>query len=183
MTCIVGIVGPKGRMVIGGDSAVSFEGTHLEVMAETKVWCTGDYLMGASGDARGCNVARYVFQPPKPRGRDLDRFMATTFIDALRDAMLKAGHTFKEEQSRETIDTNLLIGVRGVLYTVFESFDIERPRDEYAAIGCGTRPALGALYATRGQGATAKRVRLALEAAETYDAAVRRPFVVISNEP
>lgn len=170
-------------MVVGADSAVGFDdGTYLNVMGETKVWRHGDYLMGAAGAARGCNIARYVFVPPKPRGRDLDRFMATTFVDALREAMFKGGHTLKEDHSREEIETELLVAVRGTLYTVYGWFDIERARDNYTAIGCGTRPALGALYVTKDMGATPKRVRLALEAAEAYDAYVRRPWTVLTND-
>lgn len=183
MTAIVAVVDRDGNAIIGGDSAVSLdENTHLEIQAESKVWRVGDYLMGASGWARGCNIARYVFTPPKPRARSaeaLDRFMCTTFVDAYRDAMLRGGHTFKEEQSRESIETELLVVVRGTIYTIYQDFDMERPRSAYAAIGCGTRPALGALFATEHMGATRKRVELALRAAEAYDAAVRRPWAFI----
>lgn len=183
MTAIVAVVG-KGRSYIGGDSAVSFGETHLEVQAESKVWIAGEYLMGASGWSRGCNIARYAFTPPPPKGRSadaLDRFMVTTFVNAYRDAMLKGGHTLKDEQSRESIETELLIVVRGTIYAIYEDFDMERPRGEFAAIGCGTRPALGALYATRGM-EPRKRVLLALQAAEAYDGAVRRPFVILPEE-
>lgn len=186
MTCVVAVTGPNGRMIFGADSLVSYDedGTYASVSAETKVWRDGPYLFGAAGSSRACQIARYAFRAPAPvgRGERLDRFMATTFVDALRKVMFEGGHMLLVEESREEMDGTFLVGVRGTLYTIRDWFDFDRLSESYAAIGSGTRPALGALYATADLGATKKRVLTALAAAETYDSAVRRPFVVITNE-
>lgn len=181
MTCVVGVVGPKGQMVFGGDSLVTVGDSAAQLSGETKVWKSGPYLFGAAGASRGAQIARYAFKAPAPKGRDLDAFMATTFANALRDQMRDLGHAEKLNNV-ETFGGELLIGVRGVLYMLYGDYDFDRLREDFAAIGCGARPALGALYATKSMGATKQRVLTALAAAEAFDANVRRPFVVITSE-
>ena len=54
--------------------------------------------------------------------------------------------------------------------------------DGYAAVGCGDRLALGALFATAGTGLKPRRrVLRALAAAERFSAGVRGPFVCLKT--
>jgi ATP-dependent protease HslVU (ClpYQ) peptidase subunit len=61
---------------------------------------------------------------------------------------------------------------------MFSDYQIARPGDEFAAVGCGEDIALGAMYATRHL-PPAKRIEMALEAAERFSAGVRGPFITL----
>jgi hypothetical protein len=122
-------------------------------------------------------LIRYSMKLPKPRG-DLDAFMATTFIDALR-ACLKDGGWALKENDREEGGT-FLVGVRGRLYAVYDDYQVAKAADGFAAVGCGDQIALGALFATAGTGLSPRRrVISALAAAERFSAGVRGPFLCL----
>lgn len=176
MTAIVGLA-QNGRVYIGGDSA-GVSGLSLSVRADTKVFRTGRYLFGFTTSFRMGQLIRYSFDPPKPKG-DLEGFMATRFIDALREC-LKAGGWARKENDREEGGT-FLVGVRGHLFTIYDDYQVGRAADGFAAVGCGDDIALGALYATAGTGLKPrKRLKVALRAAERFSGGVRGPFVYMS---
>lgn len=180
MTAIAAVTDGK-KMVFGADSLSTLGEGSVRVMAETKIWRSGPYLFGGAGSGRGIQAARYSFKPPTPKGRDLDHFIATTFINALRDAMRDAGHGEKKDNV-ERFGSDLLVGIRGTLYVIYEEYDFDRLTEDYAAIGSGALPALGSLYSTKKMGATRQRLTLALSAAEVYDNSVRRPFKFLDSE-
>ena len=101
------------------------------------------------------------------------------FIDSVRDCLKKGGWAKKNSDREE--GGRFLVGVRGVLYTVYEDYQVGRAADGFAAVGSGEEPALGALFATQDIGlGPRRRVRIALAAAERFSAGVRAPFVVKS---
>jgi ATP-dependent protease HslVU (ClpYQ) peptidase subunit len=177
VTAIVGLV--AGRAVhIGGDSA-GVSGFSLSVRSDTKVFRRGRYLFGFTTSFRMGQLIHYSLEAPKPAKQRLDAFMATTFIDALRDCLKKGGWARKENEREE--GGEFLVGVRGRLYTIYEDYQVAQAADGFAAVGCGAEIALGALFATADGGLRPRRrVQLALTAAERFSAGVRGPFVVRS---
>jgi len=177
VTAIVGLT-HAGRVYIGGDSA-GVAGMSLTVRADTKVFRKKGYLFGFTTSFRMGQLIRYSLKLPKPRG-DLDAFMATTFVDALR-LCLKTGGWASKENEREEGGT-FLVGVKGRLYAVYDDYQVGKAADGYAAVGCGDQIALGALYATAGTGLSPRRrVKRALAAAERFNAGVRGPFVCLKD--
>lgn len=175
MTAVVGLV-HGGSVYIGGDSA-GVAGMSLTVRADTKVFRKKRYLFGFTTSFRMGQLIRYSLKLPKPP-RDLDRFMATTFVDALRDC-LKAGGWAAKENDREEGGT-FLVGVDGHLFTVYSDYQVAKAADGFAAVGCGDEIALGALFATARTGLRPRRrVMGALAAAERFSAGVRGPFVCL----
>ncbi|MEU4242760.1 hypothetical protein [Actinoplanes sp. NPDC026619] len=176
MTAIVGLA-HAGNVHIGGDSA-GVGGFSLTVRADTKVFRKDRYLFGFTTSFRMGQLIRYSLDLPKPKG-DLDAFMSTRFIDALRSC-LKEGGWARKESDREEGGT-FLVGVRGNLYTVYDDYQVAKAADGFAAVGCADQIALGALYATAGTGRKPRaRLRVALAAAERFSAGVRGPFVCMS---
>lgn len=176
MTAIVGLI-QDGTVHIGGDSA-GVGGYSLTVRADAKVFSNGPYVMGFTSSFRMGQLLRYALKAPEPDG-DLEGFMATTFIDAVRGC-LREGGWMKKENEREDGGT-FLVGVHGRLFRIGDDFQVGEAADGYAAVGCGYELALGALYATaRSRMAPQRRLRLALEAAERFSAGVRGPFVYLS---
>lgn len=179
MTVIVGLV-QDGGVHIGGDSA-GISGLSLTVRADTKVFHNGPYLFGFTGSFRMGQLIHHALVPPEPT-RPLERFMSTTFVDALR-ACLKEGGWARKDSDREEGGT-FLVGVQGRLFTVESDYQVGYTADGYAAVGVGDEIALGALYATAGTDLPArKRVQLALKAAEHFSAGVRSPFTILSQKP
>lgn len=175
MTAIVGLV--HGKTVhLGGDSA-GVAGWTVTVRADTKVFANGPYIMGFTSSFRMGQLLRYAFKAPHPEG-DLDSFMATKFIDAVRET-LKEGGWLKQDSNRDEGGT-FLVGVSGRLFIIYDDFQVGEAVDGYAAVGCGHEIAVGALYATAQLDLQPKkRLRLALKAAERYSAGVSGPFTLV----
>jgi hypothetical protein len=183
MTCIVGLVTPKG-IYVGGDSA-GVGGYSLTVRADEKVFINGGFIFGFTSSFRMGQILRFGFTPPKLHADvDLYEYMVTTFIDAVRQRFAAAGWIGKEETTRDTGGT-FIVGHRNRLFTIQGDFQVAESIDGYDAVGCGQDIALGSLYATKksdGFSDPEVAVETALEAAEGYSAGVRRPFKILLLE-
>lgn len=121
---------------------------------------------------------RYKLEVPEQQDTtDVAEFMATVFVDAVRDC-LKAGGWATTKDGRET-GGGFLVGCRGRLFNICDDFQVAEASAGYDAVGCGQEVALGALFATKGKHPV-KRVETALRAAEAHNAGVREPFVVMT---
>lgn len=173
MTAVAGLV-HDGRVYLGADSAAS-SGWSLTVRADEKVFTNGLYAMGFTDSFRMGQLLRYGLAPPTPpAAHELPRFMATEFVDAVRECLKAGGYAVKnnEQESGGTF----LVGARGRLFTVYRDYQVAESAAGFAAVGCGHELCLGALHATgRGQ-PPRRRLRTALEAAERFSAGVRGPF-------
>lgn len=177
MTAIVGLI-HDGRVLLGCDSAGS-NGWTICTRTDLKAFTTGRYVVGFSDSFRMGQILRWGFDPPQPpaNGR-LERFMCTTWIDTLRQA-LKDGGWAKKDAEQE-IGGTFLVGVAGRLFRIESDYQVGQVDHEYAAIGSGEQPALGALAATARLGwGPKRRVRAALEAAELHIGSVRGPFHLV----
>ncbi len=176
MTAIVGLV-HEGTVIIGGDSA-GVSGYSLTVRADQKVFSTGPYVMGFTSSFRMGQLLRWAFEPPVPDTEQLEKFMATTFVDAVRET-LKAGGWLRKDSDQEEGGV-FLVGVAGRLFTVLQDFQVGEAADGYAAVGCGDELAVGALYATAKLSLSpTARLTTALSAAERFSAGVRGPFTLV----
>jgi hypothetical protein len=176
VTAIVGLV-HDGRVFIGGDSA-GVAGYQLTVRADQKVFRTDRYVFGFTDSFRMGQLIRYSFEPPAPPTR-LDKFMSTTFVDALRSCLKEGGYARKD--SEQESGGTFLVGVAGRLFRIGSDYQVGESVDLYDAVGSGDDLALGALYATPGQ-PPKERIRIALGAAERFSAGVRRPFVIVATK-
>lgn len=179
MTAIAGLV-HNGAVHLAGDSAGVGDHYALTVRADTKVFTNGPYAMGFTSSFRMGQLLRWSLKAPQPDG-DIHRFMATTFTDSVRDCLREGGWLAKQND-RETGGT-FLVGVHGRLFCIHEDLQVAEAADGYAAVGCGHHLALGALYATtRSRMAPQRRLTLALEAAERFNAGVRGPFAHVTAQ-
>jgi ATP-dependent protease HslVU (ClpYQ) peptidase subunit len=174
MTCIVGFV--EGDTVwMGGDSA-GVGGYDLTVRADQKVFRNGQMLFGFISSFRMGQLLRYALTIPDHDPRvDIDKFMVTTFIDAVRDCLKTKGWASTKDGTEQ--GGTFLVGYAGRLFVIGSDYQVGRPRDEFSAVGCGESYALGALFATphlHGH----ERIDLALQAAERHSAGVRGPFTI-----
>ena len=187
MTCIVGLE-HEGVVYIGGDSAgVEINSLAICGRADEKVFLTEEknFAMGFCGSFRIGQLLRYALDPPDQKvGQEDMAYMVVDFIDAVR-TMQKEKGSMKKEDELEEHDAAFIVGYKGHLYVVEEDFQVGRPIENYAAVGCGADIALGALYATRSTRDLhpEERIKLALQAAVEYSAGVRPPFHIVKLEP
>lgn len=178
MTAIVGI--EDGHTAVIGADSIAVGGWRSHVYGAGKVFERNGFVIGCAGDFRYAQLIRYklaVGLPPRTV-RDLDGWMACTFIDAVRDVLKEGGYA-KRDGEQEDGDGEMLVGVRGHVFTIFDHFQCSRSGAGYMAIGIGENYALGALHATRGTADAEKRALIALEAAGEHCIAVRAPYVTM----
>jgi len=178
LTCIVGLE-HDGKVTIGGDSA-GVSGWSLDVRADEKVFKRGVYAFGFTSSFRMGQLLRYapLDIEAKPSLKDLDAYMVTGFVDAVRSC-LKAGGYVKTDNGQEEGGT-FLVGVKGRLYTVESDFQVAQSTAGFASVGCGAQVALGAMHVLPIAFDPTDRVTMALRAAERFSAGVRGPFHVVT---
>lgn len=173
MTCIVGLEHDKG-VTLGVDSAAS-DGETLTRRADEKLFTVGPYMFAFCGSFRMGQLLRYSLTPPELPAQDMDRHMATTFVDAVRDCLAAGGYAqFKNNVER---GGTFLVAVAGTLYEVEDDYQVARQAKPYMAEGCGIHFALGSLHTTEDYDFTPdQRVRMALAAAAEFSPFVSAPF-------
>ena len=179
MTCVVGIE-HEGRVILGADAAGT-AGWSQTIRADPKVFSNGPFIMGFTSSFRMGQLLRYKLEAPVPTRtdlKDLDRFVATTFIDAVRKTFNDNGYG-KIDNNREHGGC-FLVGVAGRLFTIDNDYQTGRSIAGYDAVGCGDDIALGSLHTTAQYAISPRqRATLALEAAAALSAGVAAPFTFV----
>lgn len=174
MTCIVGFV--EGDTIwMGGDSA-GVSGWDLVIRADQKVFRNGPMVLGFTTSFRMGQLLRHALTiPDRPASMDLDKYMVTVFVDAVRECLKSKG--WAEKTNEQEKGGEFLVGYESRLFAVHADYQIAAPVSQCYAIGSGGPFAMGALVATphlKGR----KRIEGALKAAEQCSAGVRGPFHV-----
>jgi hypothetical protein len=128
------------------------------------------------------DVMRYVFIPPKhPRGLDVQCYMRTLFVDAMREALKRSGALHVMNGTEEFAGSEILVGYRRRLFDIDQDFLVMELADDFCAIGGGAEVAQGALHVSAAV-PPRKRLLAAMSASERFNAGVRRPFTVLALE-
>jgi ATP-dependent protease HslVU (ClpYQ) peptidase subunit len=116
--------------------------------------------------------------PPHHPSIDVDKYMATTFIDAVRECLKTHGWASKKHETEE--GGHFLVAYQGYLFCVESDYQVGRSVDRYMALGCGEDLARGALFALAVSDTLSghDRVERALLAAERFSAGVCGPFCI-----
>lgn len=178
MTCIVGIVTKKGKVLIGADSA-GVAGLNLTVRKDRKVFRVGEFVIGGTSSFRMLQLLNYSFTPPPiPDGADLHKYMCTLFVTALRTCFKEGGYL--ETDKGVEAGGVFLVGIRGRLFEIESDFQVGENEPNFAAVGCGAAYALGNMYLNckRKEEDT---LRSALYAAAYFSAGVCEPFYLVET--
>lgn len=184
MTCIAAVAAPDGTVVMGGDSAaIDDRDLSIGVCVEPKVWAAGPLLFGACGSFRVSQLLRWhLIVPTADPGGEALHYITGDLVDAIRNCLTVGGAltTWQEDSTEELTASGFLVGYRGRVFELFEDFGVGELANGYGAVGCGSPFALGVLAATEGMRVTpARRIDLALAAAERHSAGVRGPMTVL----
>ncbi|MCP4656759.1 MAG: hypothetical protein GY856_15205 [bacterium] len=175
MTCIVGIA-EGGTVLLAGDSAAaSLKDQEIYSVKNSKVFEVGLYLFGYTTSYRLGQILRYETEFPKPPADDLERFMATAFVSAIRRSLAVSG--FERGLGEHG---SILVGVNGQLFVIGTDLQVLSGATSYLAVGSGRRVAYGALYALEDSGKSPReRAEIALRAAQSFTPGVREPFIFV----
>lgn len=177
MTCVVAVRAKDGRIIMGADSA-GVGGYSLQTRADPKIYRVGEALIGFTTSFRMGQILGHALALPEHRGNvPVERYMVTSFINAVREC-LKAGGYARKENEVESGGT-FLVGYRSRIFYVENDYQVGERVEAFDAVGCGFELALGSLHTTGTLNMSAKRrVMLALAAAAEFSAGVRAPFNV-----
>lgn len=177
MTVVVGVI-DGGQVHLGADSAATGRASQ-NIRLDSKVFRNGPYVMGFTGSYRMGQLLNYKLRILEtPDEADLHRFMATTFIDAVRQTLKDGGYA--TEKDGEERGGNFIVGVAGNLFEIQSDYQVSHQHGDFTAVGSGEDLALGSLASTGGQ-LVSSRIDQALSAACRFNSTCREPFVYAST--
>jgi ATP-dependent protease HslVU (ClpYQ) peptidase subunit len=190
MTIVLALV-ENNKIIIAGDTSGTDTNGDKESYKNSKVFAKRDtknnlMLFGVAGEYRYLNIIEHRFKPPpiqKHHEDNLQRFLATDFIDALRGTLRESGAMLEtQKRRREEAPGDLIIGINGEIFVVDYQFQVLAPYNPFTAVGSGRDAALGSLGSTKGLMEPEKRVITALEQAQAFDSSVSDPFQLMDSE-
>lgn len=176
MTCIAALRS-DGFIYMAADSAGTDWTMSREIRGDSKIFRVGEFLIGFAGSFRGGQLLKHSFSPPPlPQGEDLEKYMVSQFVDAMRETFKEGGSSLESFCGPEGTPAQILVGVRGDLFRVQNDYQVARPTTDYMALGCGRDLALGSLWSTPETLDPIQRLSMALGAAQRFNASVAEPF-------
>jgi ATP-dependent protease HslVU (ClpYQ) peptidase subunit len=167
MTCIAGIAS-NGKAVIGGDSAGTNSHGELQLRRDSKVFRCGKHLLiGLSGDPVASQKIRFA-DILESWVSDAEKTMVKVVVPAF-------------EYHLKGLKFDMLVGIGGRLFHVYDNFQLTEEQASYDAAGSGSQVARGSLYSTDHEPHVSPevRIKLALQAAERFCSGVRGPFTIL----
>ena len=184
MTAIVGLIGAKGNVWLGADSALSDDAGGIVVSKDEKVFKlnAGNVGIAYAGSCRVGQLLRYKLDVPEIPDVGIARWMSTEFVDAVKEC-LREGGFLKVKDGVDTIGegASAIVGLRSRIFVIYEDFHVFEAKTPFTACGSGMDPALGSLHTSYKQrGKSRDKIVAALKAAEAYNSSVRGPFRIIN---
>jgi hypothetical protein len=180
MTCVIAIK-ESGAVYMGADSAGSNLYT-IRTRIDPKIYKVGPFMFGFTTSFRMGQLLGHAFKAPDRDPRvPTDRFMTTTFIDAVRDCLKVGGYATKTNEVEQ--GGTFLVAYEGRVFEIDSDYQVGESALPYEAVGCGTDIAMGSLFTTQGGAMTpAERIEVALRAAEAFSCGVRGPFIQMTAD-
>jgi ATP-dependent protease HslVU (ClpYQ) peptidase subunit len=181
VTCIVGLK-HGNKIFIGGDRCGA-EGYSVMARNESKVFIREDslkrpYLFGYTSSFRMGQLLEFGLKIPDFVYGPLMKYMVSEFMEAVRSCLKDGG--FSTIDKNEELGGCFMVACHGTLFRVDSDYQIFRSED-FMAVGCGEKFALGSLYATQEMELDpAFRIQEALDAAEHFSGAVMKPYDILS---
>lgn len=166
MTCVVAVK-DAGRVTLAGDLEGQ-EGWNKTARSDSKVFRRGSYAIGFTTSYRMGQALQYLGgDPPEPLpGQNMHAFMVREWIEWARGVLSEAGYSRKE--SEQEFGGEFLVAREDHLFIIGADFQVGIPSDSFAAIGCGSAYALGALAVLASEFSGPEVARQAIEIASRF---------------
>ena len=156
MTVIVGIR-HEDLVYLAADRGLSDDDI-ITSMSAPKIRQNDKYLIGYA-DSPGTGQLLHWITLPTPPKRNVEKFMRTTWVNAVRKQLNDSGVDLKDNAH-----ASFLVGVSGQLFFI-DTNDWQVTECEYMSIGSGASIAMGSLYTTSTWKSAEKRAITAVSAA------------------
>jgi ATP-dependent protease HslVU (ClpYQ) peptidase subunit len=175
MTCIVALK-HDGRVYMGADSAGVGGWYNKSNRMDPKVYRVGQMLVGFTTSFRMGQLLGYSLSLPHHHPDvTVEKYMATSFIDAVRSCLKTGG--FAEMEKNQEKGGDFLVAYRARIFHIYSDYQVGEREEPYDACGCGFDLALGSLYTSSVFRLEPRsRVETALMAAAAFSAGVCPPF-------
>ena len=167
MTCIVAIA-DGDNVYMASERGLSDDDV-ITAMSVPKIRQNDKYLIGYA-DSPGTGQLLHWMALPTPPRANIDKFMRTTWVTAVRKALNDSGVDLKDNAH-----ASFLVGVSGKLFFV-DTVDWQVSECEYMSIGSGSSIALGSLYTTASWKSPEKRAYTAVSAAIELSPSCKGPI-------
>jgi ATP-dependent protease HslVU (ClpYQ) peptidase subunit len=176
LTVIAGLV-HRRQIWMGSDSA-GCSGNDLSVRKDPKIFVKDGFIFGFTSSFRMGQLLHYKLEIPKQMANQtVEHYMATTFVDAVRQCLKDGGYA-RTENGVETGGW-FLVGHEGRLFCVMSDYQVAENVVCFNAIGSGEDFAKGSLDTTQDLDMHPReRILRALKAAEAWSTGVRSPFCI-----
>jgi len=166
----------EGKVILGTDSFVGNE-ISKDSVDGPKIFRIGQIAVAYAGGMRVPQILMHTLKVPRYSEAKASLW-TVSLAEQIRRILVEYGAAGRNSEDGDTSSADMLIAVKGKVYTMQEDFAIYRVQRGYAAIGIGASYALGSLYTSGENGLTdpVHRVRLALRAAGQFSPAVSDPF-------
>lgn len=172
MTCIVGVE-RDGMAYLGADSMSTDANSGRYMLARgQKMFRKGPFVIGTTGERRINQLLRYSLQVPD-RTQSHMEFMATTFMDAVRQCLKDGGAAAKDHEQES--GGEMLVAYDGRIYHIWPNYQISHDDSGFYAIGSARDAAMGAMRNSLSDDPF-EICKQGLIVAEMLNAFVRRPF-------
>ncbi len=179
MTCVVALAEAR-RVWMGADSA-GVGGYRLTQRTDPKIYRVGKMLIGYTTSFRMGQLLGYKLSLPEHhQDVPLERYMATSFVDAVRACLKEGGFAGKKEEVEQA--GTFLVAYQGRIFRIDSDYQVGESIHGFDACGCGEDLARGSLWTTQMTAVPhllpVERIKTALAAAEAFSAGVRSPFLI-----
>lgn len=174
MTVIAALIS-DGIVYMGGDRGMGDE-NYMTSPLTPKVAKNGSYLIGYA-NSRGTGQMFHYVDLPTPDKKNLDKFMRTTFVKAVKRELDEYGVDINNEDKGAA---DILIGVNGRLFEMSTNDWMVNEYDDYVAIGSGGSYAIASLHTSSGWTNGERRIEKALECAIRFTPTCSYPFDILS---
>ena len=172
MTCIVAITDGV-NVYMAADRGLSDDDI-ITAMSAPKIRLTDKYLIGYADSPGTGQLLHWIILPTPPR-KNVEKFMRTTFVNAVRKQLNESGVDLKDNAH-----ASFLIGVSGQLFFV-DTQDWQVSECDYMSIGSGSSIAMGSLYTTASWKSAEKRAYTAVSAAIELSPSCKGPIDSLYN--
>ena len=187
LTCIIGYQDKENDCIwIGGDSLGS-NGYTKAVEKQSKVFRNEIFknvIMGSTSTFRHIDLLKYATdlfnEADFYKKTELNhKYMVTVFIPKIIE-LFKNGLVSYDEKKR---GADFIVGAGNNLFRVQSDYSVLAPELGFCSVGCGEEVAMGSLITTKDMDMKIPdKIKLALEAAESYSCGVQRPFRIINTK-
>jgi ATP-dependent protease HslVU (ClpYQ) peptidase subunit len=178
VTCVVALR-HEGVIYMGCDSA-GVGGYSRSNRLDPKIYRVGEMLIGFTSSFRMGQLLGYSLTLPRHHPDDaIEKYMATQFVNAVRECLKSGGWAKKENEQEEC--GFFLVAYKGRIFEVQSDYQVAENAEPYSAVGCGFDLALGSLFTSGLALQTTdprRRVEIALEASAAFSAGVYPPFKI-----